>query len=119
MTVQLGTKTLNCTNITVQSRPQATEWDAFENEEWTIKRKVWGLKRVWRLDCYEKDVTWSNSAAKYLREQAEAGNTLTLSIDEGDRYNTSATVHVLSVDLRIGITGTQNIRQFSVLVREA
>ena len=120
MTVTLGTKTLNCTGIHESSNPRATEWDAWENQAWTIKRRVYGIKRVWRLDCIEKGIVWTDSAAKYAREQAEEGNTVQLTINEGDRYSLSATnVYVLAVDLRLDLVGKQNIRKFTITVREA
>ena len=120
MTVTLGTKTLKCTGIRVISNPNASEWDTWENSAWTIKRRVYGIKRVWELECIEENVPWNDSAAKYAKEQAEQGNKIQLTIDEGNRYSLSATdVYVLSVDLRLDLVGTQNIRRFTITVREA
>ena len=120
MTVTLGTKTLNCTGIRESSNPRATEWDAWENQAWTVKRRVYGVKRVWSLNCIEKGVSWADSAAKYAREQAEQGNVVQLTIDEEERYSLSATnVYVLAVELKLDLVGAQNIRRFTVTVREA
>jgi len=120
MTITLGSKTLTCTHIHVGSDIRAAEWDSWENQTWVIKRRVYGLKRVWTLDCIEKNVSWTDSAAKYAREQAEQGNMVQLAIDEGDRYSLTATnVYVLTVDLRLDLVGTQNIRRFTIKVKEA
>ena len=120
MAVTLGTKTLQCTAIRISSSPNAAEWHAWENGAWTIKRRVYGIKRVWELECIEENVAWADSAAKYAKEQAEQGNKVQLTIDEGERYNIPATeVYVLAVDLRLDLVGMQNVRRFTITVREA
>ena len=43
-----------------------------------------------------------------------------LTIDEEERYSLSATnVYVLAVELKLDLVGAQNIRRFTVTVREA
>lgn len=120
MTFTLGAKTLKVIGFSLENAPRATEWDAWENNSWTVKRAVHGVKRVWRLDCVEDGVSWVDSAAKYFAEQAAAGNTLSFTVTEDPRYSLSATnVYVLNVSLTARLTGTKNIRYFTVAVKEA
>jgi len=120
MTFTVGEKSLNIIEISESSEPIGTEWVAWENESLTIKRFIYGLKRIWTLRCYEKDVAWSSSAAKYLRDQAAAGVTLQFTADEGALYQVPATnVYVVRVEIEAQPVGTQNIRYFTVVLKEA
>lgn len=120
MTVTLGTKTLNCVEIAVNAEPETVEKPLFEGGKLTVKRHVLGLKHVWTLECVEKDVVWADSAAKYAEEQAQAGNIVQLTIDEGNRYSLPATnVYVVNVDYRLDLVGATNIRRFAITVKEA
>ncbi|MEM1552889.1 MAG: hypothetical protein QXH03_09530, partial [Candidatus Bathyarchaeia archaeon] len=90
-----------------------------ENETLTRKKFVYGQKRVWRLDCLEKGVAWAESAAKYLMEQAAQGNVLAFSADFGDRYSVSnVNVVVEKVSVSMEQVGTQNVRRFTVTLKE-
>jgi len=112
--------TLNVTDFSESSRPTASEWFAWENEALALKRFVYGLKRVWNLSCVEKDVAWNESAALYLRNKAKSGETVTFTVDEGDRYQLPATtVYVVNVEIEMRLVGGQNIRYFTVQLKEA
>jgi len=120
MTFQINSYTLNVTEFSESSQPTASEWNAWENQALALKRFVYGLKRVWNLSCVEKDVAWTNSAALYLRNKLQTGETVTFTVDEGDRYQLSATsCYVVSVDTEMKLVGGQNIRYFTVQLKEA
>jgi len=112
--------TLNVTDFSESSQPTASEWDAWENQALALKRFVYGLKRVWSLSCVEKDVAWSSSAALHLRNKLQLGDTVTFTVDEGDRYQLSATsVYVVNVQIEMRLVGAGNIRYFNVQLKEA
>jgi len=119
MAVTVGTATLNVTSFLVATQKIGSEWVDWENGQLVRKRFIYGLKRTWTLNCYEKNVAWTDSAAKYLREQAEAGNQLSATIDLGDRYNVSnVDVYVDSVKINMNQVGSQNIRNFTIVLKE-
>jgi len=119
MAVTVGTASLNVASFSVATKKIGSEWVDWENNKLVRKQSVYGLKRVWTLNCYEKNVAWTDSAAKYLREQAEAGSQLSATIDLGDRYNVSnVDVYVDSVKIDMVQVGSQNIRNFTVVLKE-
>jgi hypothetical protein len=120
MTFTVDDYTLNVSDFSEESQPVASEWDAWENGALALKRFVYGLKRVWNLTCVEKDVEWENSAAFYLRSKAQSGEKVTFTVDEGSRYQLPATnVYVVSVSVEMRLDGGQNIRHFTVQLKEA
>ena len=58
-----------------------TEWDAWESGAYKRKLEPYGHFKRWSVSCWEKNVAWANSVAKYLEEKAAAGTTVTLVID--------------------------------------
>ncbi|MEM3618452.1 MAG: hypothetical protein QXK47_05210 [Candidatus Bathyarchaeia archaeon] len=119
MGATVGTASLNVTDFSFEAETVGPEWWAWENESLTRKKFVYGQKRVWRLDCLEKDVAWTSSAAKYLMEQAAEGNILAFNADIGDRYNVSnVNVLVENVTVTMEQVGAQNIRRFTVVLKE-
>jgi len=120
MTFTIDTYTLNVTDFSESSQPTASEWHAWENQALALKRFIYGLKRAWQLSCVEKDVAWTGSAALYLRNKAQSGEKATFTVDEGDRYQLSATsVYVVSVSIEMRLVGGQNVRYFTVQLKEA
>jgi hypothetical protein len=120
MTFTIDSYTLNVTDFSESSQPIGPEWFAWENQALALKRFVYGLKRVWSLSCVEKDVAWANSAALYLRNKLQSGETVTFTVDEGDRYQLSATnCYVVNVQIEMRLVGGQNIRYFTVQLKEA
>jgi len=119
MAVTIGTATLNVTGFSVKTKIIGPEWFDWENGQIVREQSVYGLKRTWTLHCVEKDVAWTSSAAKYLKEQAKAGNQLSATIDLGDRYSVSSvSVYVDSVQISMEQVGSQNIRHFTVVLKE-
>ncbi|MEM3617297.1 MAG: hypothetical protein QXJ31_05225 [Candidatus Bathyarchaeia archaeon] len=119
MGATVGTASLNVTDFMFEAETVGPEWWAWENETLTRKKFVYGQKRVWRLDCIEKDVAWADSAAKYLMEQSAEGNILAFSADFGDRYNVSnVNVMVEKVSVSMEQVGAHNIRRFTVALKE-
>jgi len=119
MVVTVGTATLNVTGFSVIPKKIGPEWFDWENNQLVRKQRVYGLKHIWTLHCYEKNVAWTDSAAKYLDEQSKAGNQLSATIDLGDRYNVSnVDVYVDSVKIDMNQVGSQNIRNFTVILKE-
>jgi len=117
MTFTIDTYTLNVLDFTEESSPTATQWYAWENDALKTKNFVYGLKRRWRLRCVEKNVAWSNSAAKYLREKCQNGEAVEFTVDEGDKYQLPATnVYVLSITIEMETAG--NVRYFSIILKE-
>ncbi|MEM4005926.1 MAG: hypothetical protein QXM43_09910 [Desulfurococcaceae archaeon] len=95
------------------------EWHAWEEGQVVVKRYVYGIKRTWQLKCIEKDIAWSNSAARYLQQKMAAGETVQFSVNDGDRYTLpTTTCHITGLELEIETTGTQNIRQFTITLKE-
>lgn len=119
MTFTIDSFTLNVVDLTETSSPVGAEWHAWENEQIVLKRYIYGIKRTWRLTCIEKDVAWSNSAARYLQQKMAAGETVQFSVNEGDRYSLPATTcHIAGLELEIEPAGQQNIRKYVVILRE-
>jgi len=120
MTFQIDSYTLNVTDFSESSQPTVSEWFTWENQALALKRFVYGLKRVWSLSCVEKDVAWSSSAALYLRNKLQSGDTVTFTVNEGDRYQLPATsCYVVNVQIEMKLVGGQNIRYFTVQLKEA
>ncbi|MEM0050370.1 MAG: LamG domain-containing protein [Candidatus Bathyarchaeia archaeon] len=116
---RLGVAPLAITDFSESSEPVGAEWHAWEKGQVIIKRYVYGIKRTWQLKCIEKDIAWNNSAARYLQQKMAAGETVTLTINEGDRYTLPATTcHITGLELEIETTGTQNIRKFTITLKE-
>ena len=119
MTFTVDTYTLNVTGFSEQSTPEATQWEQWVNGALSLKRFTIGLKRLWSLECVEKDVAWSSSAALYLRNKLQSGDTVTFTVDEGDRYQLPATsCYVVNVQIEMRLVGGQNIRYFTVQLKE-
>jgi hypothetical protein len=120
MTFQVDFLSLNVVEFAETALPIASEWNAWENQQLTVKRFIYGVKRVWTLRCVEKDVAWSNSAAKYLEDRMQQNATVTLTVSEGNRYQLSSTpCHILRVEMEMRLVGGQNIRYFTVQLKEA
>ncbi|MEM2424321.1 MAG: hypothetical protein QXM00_07600 [Candidatus Bathyarchaeia archaeon] len=120
MTFTVDSITLNVRDFSESSEPIGAEWIAWENEQIVVKRFVYSLKRTWRLSCIEKDVVWQNSAVKYLQQKAAAGETVVFAVNEGDRCNLPAvSAHIVSIELEMEPVGTQNMRRFTIMLKES
>jgi len=119
MTFTIDSYTLNVTDFSESTEQIGAEWSAWEDEKVVIKRFVYGVKRIWRLNCVEKDVAWSSSAAKYLQQKMAAGDTVTFTVDEGGRYSLPSTaVYVAALEIEMETAGIQNMRRFTVVLKE-
>ena len=120
MTFTIDGYTLNVLNFSEEAYPIGAEWLSYENGQLKRERHVFDIKRTWRLNCIEKDVAWSGSIINYLQQRMAANETVTFTVDEGDRYQLPATtVHVVNVEFNMPQAGGQNIRYFSVILKEA
>jgi len=118
VTITLGTKTLNVTNLSETVDIIGTQYDAWQNTVCVKKTSVFGSARKWLVDCVEKDVAWASSAANYLMGVASAGTALTFSSDD-PRRPISSSVIVLQVALQLELAGTVNVRKFTVQLMES
>jgi hypothetical protein len=97
----------------------ASDFDEWSAGQVMKTRKVYGAKGVWKLSCFEGNVAWASSAAKYLRDKAESGGTVVLTINWGDRFTLGATTcYVTGIATDLALTGGKNLRHFTVTFRE-
>lgn len=118
MTVTLDGYSLTVNSIDDAVEAMASEWDGWENGDYTRKRTVFGKIRRWTLECVEKDVTWVNSAAKHFQEHVDDGACVAFVVSEGNRYSVNTSVYILDVQVTLELTGTANIRRFKVTIQE-
>ncbi|MCD6528776.1 LamG domain-containing protein [Candidatus Bathyarchaeota archaeon] len=118
MTATIGSKTLNVKRLSVDVDAIGPFIDDWGSSGYTRRLSVLGLRREWRLECFESGVDWADSAAKYLQEQAAQGSVLGFTVDYGDRYAVDTDVYVDEVDLTLE-SGNVNYRRFTVKVTEA
>jgi hypothetical protein len=119
VTVTVDSFSLKCQFLADDSVLIAADWSQWENGAVAQKRKVYGSKGLWKFNLYESGVSWASSAAKYLRDKAKSGGTVTLTVDEGGRFSLSATTcYVLGCQTSFPLTGTANMHYFTVTFRE-
>jgi len=124
MTVTLDTKTLNVEGGGIEENvdPVATFVDRWISGEYRKQVKVFGTIRSWTLRCYENDIAWASSNAKYFQDKMKAGDKLSFSIDEGNLHQVSGTyVYILDVDVRYpkGATASKSTRYYTLKLQEA
>lgn len=119
MTVTVDSFSLKCQFLADDAVLIASDWDKWSNGSVLKTRKVYGAKGLWKFNLYEKGVAWASSAAKYLRDKAESGDTVSLTVDEGDRFSLAATTcYVVGCQTSFPLTGTSNLHYFTVTFRE-
>ncbi len=124
MTVTIDTKTLNVEGGGIGEGVEVvgTFIDRWKNETYAKEAKIFGTIRSWTLRCYEDNVAWGNSTAKYLQDKAKAGDKVSFSIDEGNLHQVSNTyVYILAVDVayRKGSKAEKFARTFTLKLQEA
>ncbi|MCD6466242.1 hypothetical protein J7L27_07760 [Candidatus Bathyarchaeota archaeon] len=120
MTFTIDSYALNVLDFSEEAEPIGAEWIGWENAQLKRERFVYAIKRTWRLNCIEKNVAWSSSVINYLLQKMAANETVTFTVDEGDRYQLPATtVHIVNVEFNMPQVGAQNIRHFTVILKEA
>jgi len=119
MTITIDGKQLNVTHLTEAVEAVAVESDDWRSEGYKRKIRIFGKIRRWTLDCVEKDIAWTDSAANHLQQLAENGTAVSFVIDEGNRHQVNTQVYVLNVQVTLDLVGTQNIRHFIIQLQEA
>lgn len=124
MTVTIGTKALNVEGggLSESTEVVGSYVDRWINGSYAKEAKIYGIIRRWTLRCYEQNVAWSGSAAKYLQDKAKEGEKLSFAVDEGDMHSVGSTyVYILDVDVEYpkGSKNTQFTRRFTVQLQEA
>jgi hypothetical protein len=110
---------LKCQSLSDDTLLIASDFDEWSGGQVLKTRKVYGAKGQWTLRCFEGNVAWASSAAKYLEDKAKSGGTVTLTINQGDRFVLGATVcYVINVATTLALTGGKNLRHFTVTFRE-
>lgn len=117
----LDGKTLNVRDIRETVKTVSAGWDAWENQAYVRKTKVYGAVKSWRLQCYEENVAWTDSNAKYFQEKAASGNSVAFVVSEGDMHSVNTNVYVLNVDLAYegGVPASAKYRRFTLQLQEA
>ena len=119
MTVTLDGKTLNVKDISLHYNFVGVERDIWNSTKGLCRRiKTLGVVREWTLECFEENVPWTDSVARYLEEQAAAGAELDFNVNLGDLYTVNTRVQVLGCDLTFDAAGDVNVRRFTVKVRD-
>lgn len=119
MTVTVDSFTLKCKSLSDEPVIMGSEWTEWSSGQVLKSRQVYGAKGLWKFSLYESAVAWASSAAKYLRDKAKAGGTVTLKVDEGDRFSLdSTTCYVVGCQTNFPLTGKANMHYFSVTFRE-
>jgi hypothetical protein len=101
-----NTITLNGLGLKVTYIQAPTDFVTREWELWDpttarvlLKKKVFGGRERWFITCWERNVTWTNSACKALKITAKAGSAVSLVIDKGDLYGITVNVYIVGVTL--------------------
>ena len=116
MTITIDSKTLNAMSLDENIEVVAVTNDAWENQEYKQKVRVFGIVKSWSLACYEKDVAWDDSVAKHLQNVAKNGNAVSFIVDEGTTHQVNMDVYVLGVTLNYS-GGVANYRTFTVTLQ--
>ena len=119
MTITIDGKTLNVLSFGESIEVAGTQWDAWVNQSYDRKVKVYGIIRKWTLECIEEDVTWTNSLVNYFETIAQNGSEVAFTSDEAVREISSTNVYVLAVELGLSGLGDNNIRKFTLSLQEA
>lgn len=121
MTVTLDGKTLNVVSMDEGYDAVSTQWHGWEDETYKRHVRVRGRLQAWRIDCYEKGVSWANSQVKHFREKLGAGAPVTLVITEAGDTIFNGSVYVLGVPRRYDPARADSLkfRSFSLLLQEA
>jgi len=118
MTVTLDGKTLDAKKFGESFVVVHSQSDAWQNNKYKRKVKVWGIVRVWTLDVVESSVVWASSQAKSFQDTGEAGTTVTFTVTDEVRV-ISTSVYILDMAIQIADLAGKNIRYFTVTLQEA
>lgn len=119
MGVTLDGQTLTVLKWTEGLTLIASEYDQWSNGVCKRRIQAYGNVRTYQLDCVEQNVAWASSLVNYFEQKASAGTALALTSDLLVRAVTSANVYVTRVNFTSENIGTQNIRNFTLVLQEA
>jgi hypothetical protein len=118
MTVTLDSKTLDVRGFDEDFQVVNSQWDAWQNQTYKRKVKVFGVTRQWTLDCVENNAAWASSQAKSFQDSGTAGSTVSFQVtDEVRVINTN--VYILGVKIHVADLAGKNIRYFTLTLQEA
>jgi len=124
MTVTIDSKTLNVEGggIGESIEVVGSFVDKWISGAYAKEAKIFGTVRSWTLRCYENNVAWASSNAKYLQDKAKVGDKVSFSVDEGNLHSVTSTyVYILGVDVDYpkGSKASQFTRWFTLKLQEA
>ena len=124
MTVTIDSKSLSVEGggIEESTEPVGSSVDKWLNGAYVKEVKIFGIVRSWTLKCYEQNVAWSSSNAKYLQDKAKVGDKVPFEVDEGNLHAVTSTyVYILGVDVKYpkGAKASQFTRYFTLKLQEA
>ena len=121
MAITLDGKALNVRDFDESVKTVRTEWDAWEEESYVRKVKVYGAVKSWVLGCFEEGVSWTDSAAKHFQEKAEAGGAVSFQVSGLSTHAVNTNVYILNVEARYegGVSDATKYRVFSIQLQEA
>jgi len=112
--------TLPASSFSKTVSPVKSDWPAWENQTFTTERFSYGGKRVWQFDFTEKDVPFSYSSLKNLQYLISTGETCKFAVRGSALYSLDEIdAYVLNCQVSVKLVGGQNIRYFTVQLKEA
>lgn len=104
---------------------QYPKWNS-STSKYDYKLLAFGRVKTYEVDCFEKDVAWADSNAKYLKDLMQAGTSVsfvvTITSDATGQtihQETSTSVKVIGLSLSYQDIGTLNLRNFTASFQEA
>jgi hypothetical protein len=117
--ISAGTAVLNVTDWDETADSAFYESDAWINGQYQHACRAYGKIHKWVLTCIEENITWANSAANYFYQLQSAGTSILFgSTDPRRPVSPPQSVIVFQVTLKLALEGTQNIRRFTVDLRQ-
>ena len=121
MAITLDGKNLNVRDFDESVKAVRTDWDAWEEESYVRKVKIYGAVRSWVLECFEEGIAWTDSSAKHFQEKAEAGSAVSFQVSGLSTHAVNTNIYIMSVEVRYegGISDATKYRVFSLRLQEA
>lgn len=120
------THTLTISGYREASATQLSQYAKFNTSDSKYDHKLmcFGRVKTAEVDCMEKEVVWTSSEAKYLKDKMRAGDTVAFSIsvtDEGANvvHSESFNAKVIGLSISYSDIGVKNIRYFTVSFQES
>lgn len=124
MTVTIDGKTLNVVGGSLMDNTKAVGSfvDQWKNETYGKRAKIIGSVNALTFMCYEDNVDWDVSVAKYLKGKVRVDEAVTFSMDLGNMHaidSTYVTILDVTVTYKQGATETNFVRFFALKLQEA